>query len=311
VRSKVVDKNIPEEETHPPMPEPSETDELPELPVEGDESKAAAQSEVPDFAEIFGSLEPRKPSEWQKICAQYCAGSVEYMKVLMRRLLTAKDEQRRSVVMADANTVITKLRELRRDMAGILKEATEIRSEIDETMNKVAEDFQKAAGAVTKETGIPKLKKESPALAKAKELITSSAKSHSISDTLHAKNRWTRLGAVMSQRAKKRRQVATRPAANHTQELDSLGEALPTGDDTGQGQVVVFEDDLLKDDLPEAKQNLPAVKPPARTPKAKTAKPEGETRTQFALRWTGNLASVGIAPAIRAGLRARARKKSQ
>jgi len=281
------------------MPGPSETEDLPELPVEGDEPKAAAQPEVPNFATEFGDTKMRSPTEWQQLCGRYCAGAQEYMKALMRELLTAKDEPGRATVMDKMAVIVDKLRQLRKDVAIELKETSTIQAEVAAAMESVTADFRKAAQTVTQEAEMPTLKKNSPALPNAKNLISDAIKSHGISSVLHPK--WPNVASVMREKAQRKQAAAAAVPAHHTQELDNLGEALPTGDDTGQGQVLIYEGDPFP----------AATKPPKRAPTTKTAKPKAETGLQSAGRWAGNIASLGIAPAIRAGLRARARKKSQ
>ena len=290
-----------------PTPEPSETDpHLPELPVK---PKTAAQPEVPDFAEMFGSSEKRKPSEWQQLCAQYCAGAQGYLQALMRDLLMATDEEGRTTVMEKIDIVVGKLRQLQNDVGTALKETAAIQAEVETAMSSVKKGFRHAAQLVNKEPDVPTLKPDSPALDDARALIAKSIQSHGISSVLHPL--WPRVADAIRQRAEKRRAAkqqagAGAAPANHTQELDPLEAALPA-DDAGQEQVVVYEGDPPEGDLPAAGKKLPAVKPPKRAPK--TAATSDETRWQFAGRWAGNIASVGIAPAIRAALRARARKQ--
>ena len=309
------------------MPEsPNPHAQPPELPVKKKGGKTANDrasadtdefpAAVPDFSAEFGDTEKKTPNEWQNLCARYCAGSKNYMKALMRELLTAEVAEERAEVLERMKVITDKLKMLRNDVGDALKETAAIVADIKTAEAEADKDFRHAAQVVNKEPDTPTLSADSPALGDVKTLIARSKRAYGTASVLHP--RFPEVIALQEKkRAAKRRAAQQADAgtvpAHHAQEID-VSDATASADSdeltlepTDGEQVVAVDASEFGLDTTSAPLDLDEALPDEEAqPLPAVSKPKAETKGQFALRWTGNIASVGIAP----WLRARARKKA-
>ena len=264
---------------------------------------------VPDFSAEFGDTEKKTPSDWQKLCARYCAGAQGYMKALMRELLTAEDAEGRKEVLRRMKVITDKLKTLRVDVGNMLQERAAINSEIKVAEAAVDQDFRQAAQAVNKEAETPTLSADSPALGDVKTLIAHSKRAHGTASVLHP--RFPEVIALQERRKAAKRRAAQQAdaeaiPAHHAQTIDVDELTLKPADD----QVVATDES----ELGPGDELLPATEEEAAALEAQTlttaTKPTAESWGKWTGRWAGNLASFGIAPAVRAWLRSRAQKQA-